>query len=82
MREQRLGATRLLLNPLMTAQRERTVTRKMMVALGLGYIHQLFAGRVAISMKDARVAVAAFKSERQVMRISRLLVELRALWDS
>ncbi len=45
-RQQRLGAAGLLLDPLMAALRERSVAGKMMVALRLGRIDQLLARRV------------------------------------
>ena len=46
MRQQCLGATGLLLNPLMTALRERTVPGEVMAALCLSHIVRLFAGRI------------------------------------
>ena len=46
MRQQRLGATGLLFDPLMAALRERAIAGKMVIALRLGRIDELLARRV------------------------------------
>src|SRR5260370_8916860 len=46
MRQQGLGATRPLLDPLMAAPGKRAITGEMMIALRLGHIDKLLARRV------------------------------------